>query len=216
MRRLLKIFFRLLYNEFAFLYDFVSGGVSIGQWRSWQRQVIPFIAGDKVLEIAHGTGDLQIDLGAAGYQAVGLDLSARMGRIARRKLAQRGLAARLARGSVVALPFPAGQFTTIVSTFPTEFIVNPLAVDEFWRVLGGGGRLVFIPSATILPAHWADRLARWLFEITGQSSTPPPFGSGWPPRIHSIYGCAGFEIAVERVPLLRSVVWVIVATKNAA
>ncbi|MBM4425321.1 MAG: hypothetical protein FJ030_18410, partial [Chloroflexi bacterium] len=36
MRFLLRLAFRLLYNEFAFTYDLVSWAVSVGQWRQWQ------------------------------------------------------------------------------------------------------------------------------------------------------------------------------------
>lgn len=214
LRTLLKFFFRLLYNEFAFTYDLVSWTVSVGQWREWQRQVIPFIAGETVLEVAHGTGDLQIDLAAKGYRPVAFDLSPFMGRIARRKLARRNLFPPFVRGSVTALPFPTGHFTTIVSTFPAEFIVEPAAVREFKRVLtsgASGGRMVFVPAATIIPGHLADRLAQWLFEVTGQSTAPQLDGGGWPPRLTQAYQAAGFEVRIERVPLPRSLVWVVVA-----
>ncbi len=211
LRTLLKFFFRLLYNEFAFTYDLVSWTVSVGQWREWQRQVIPFIVGQTVLEVAHGTGDLQIDLAAQGHKPIAFDLSPFMGRIAKRKLARRNLFPPFVRGSVMALPFPFAHFTTIVSTFPSEFIVDPAVVREFKRVLAGGGRVVFVPAATIIPGHLAGRAAQWLFEVTGQSTAPELDGGGWPPRLMQAYQAAGFEIRIERIPLPRSLVWVVVA-----
>ncbi|MBI3241677.1 MAG: class I SAM-dependent methyltransferase [Chloroflexi bacterium] len=217
MRLLLRAFFRLLYNEFAFTYDLVSWTVSVGQWREWQRQAIPFIVGETVLEVAHGTGDLQIDLAAKGYKPVAFDLSPYMGQIAKKKLARHNLFPPFVRGSVTALPFPSGHFTTIVSTFPAEFIVHPEAVREFKRVLASGasgGRMIFVPAATIIPGHIADRLAQWLFEVTGQSTAPEPDGGGWPPRLTQAYQAAGFEIRIERVPLARSLVWVVVAESH--
>ncbi len=213
MRVLLRLAFRLLYNEFAFTYDLVSWTVSVGQWQQWQRQVIPRIVGERVLEVAHGTGDLQIDLAAAGYKPVAFDLSPDMGRIAKRKLARRSLFPLFVRGNVQALPFPSNQFTTIVSTFPAEFIVDPQAEREFYRVLAPGGRVVFVPAATIIPAHIADRLAQWLFDVTGQSVAPQPGGSGWPPKLFQSYRNAGFEIKIESVKLPRSMVWVVIANK---
>jgi ubiquinone/menaquinone biosynthesis C-methylase UbiE len=215
LRRLLLLGFRLLYNEFAWTYDLVSFSVSVGQWRAWQRQVLARIRGDRVLEVAHGTGNLQIDLAGAGYRPVAFDLSPYMGRIAKRKLARRGLSPPFVRGKVQALPFVTGHFTTLVSTFPTEFIVDPETVREFHRVLGPGGRIVFVPAATILPAHLVDRLARWLFEVTGQSVAPQPDGSGWPPKLVQSYRSAGFEVKVESIALPRSLVWVVVAEKAA-
>lgn len=213
MRFLLRLFFRLLYNEFAFTYDLVSWAVSVGQWRQWQRQAIPFIVGRRVLEVAHGTGDLQIDLAGAGYTPVAFDLSPAMGRIAKRKLARRSLFPPFVRGNVQALPFPPAHFTTIVSTFPSEFIVAPQVVREFRRALVPGGRLVFVPAATILPAHIADRLAQWLFDVTGQGAAPQADGGGWPPRLFQSYRDAGFEIRIEGVQLPRSMVWVVIAIK---
>ena len=213
MRSFLRFIFRLLYHEFAFTYDLISWTVSVGQWREWQRQVMPRIVGDKVLEVAHGTGDLQIDLAAAGYRPVAFDLSPHMSRIAQRKLARRKLSPPFTRGAVQALPFVSNHFTTLVSTFPSEFIVDPKAVREFYRVLAPGGRMVFVPAATIIPGHVADRLARWLFEITGQSAAPQVDGSGWPPHLLQAYQNVSFQIKIERVPLPRSMVWVVVADK---
>ncbi|MEK7276420.1 MAG: methyltransferase domain-containing protein, partial [Chloroflexota bacterium] len=195
-------------------YDLVSWSVSIGQWREWQRQVIPRIVGRRVLEVAHGTGNLQIDLAAAGYDPVAFDLSPAMGRIAKRKLARRKLFPPFVRGQAQALPFAAGSFTSIVSTFPTEFIADPNTVREFWRVLEDGGRVVFVPAATILPGHLADRLARWLFQITDQSIAPLPDGSGWPPQLLQTYRTAGFHIVIESAPLPRSLVWIVIADKS--
>jgi ubiquinone/menaquinone biosynthesis C-methylase UbiE len=220
MRFLLRIFFRLLYNELAVSYDLVSWVVSIGQWRQWQRQTIPFIIGDKILEVAHGTGNLQIDLISKGYRPAAFDLSAQMGRIASHKIKNQppeGLkpsrgSPPFARGMVQHLPFVAAHFTSIVSTFPTEFIVDPNAVKEFHRVLAQGGRLIFVPSATIVPQHLLDRFARWLFEVTGQGGSAAA-ESWWQSRLTNVYQSAGFAIQVEQVALPRSIVWVVIATK---
>src|SRR5512144_2064080 len=108
---LLRFGFRLLYNELAWTYDFVSWSVSMGQWRAWQRTALPYLYGGRVLEVGHGTGNMLLDLLSLGFTPVGLDLSRGMGRIARRKLRRvsgtRAPAAPLAplvRGRVEALP----------------------------------------------------------------------------------------------------------------
>ncbi|NIV35557.1 MAG: class I SAM-dependent methyltransferase, partial [Anaerolineae bacterium] len=45
MRRLwrasLRLFFRLLYNQCAWVYDLVAWVVSLGQWNAWGRTAIP-------------------------------------------------------------------------------------------------------------------------------------------------------------------------------
>lgn len=210
MRVLLRIFFRLLYNELAITYDLISWVVSIGQWREWQRQTIPFIIGDQILEVAHGTGNLQIDLISKGYRPTAFDLSAQMGHIASHKLKRHSVTPPFARGMVQHLPFVGAHFTSIVSTFPTEFIIDPNAVKEFNRVLISGGRLIFVPSATIVPKHLLDRFARWLFDVTGQAVGDTVL---WEKAIRERYESANFEIKIENVSLPRSVVWVVIATK---
>ena len=77
---LLRPFFHLLYNQMAWTYDLVSWTVSVGQWRSWQRASLPYLRGRRILEVAHGTGNLLLDLVSLGFQPVGLDLSPTMGR----------------------------------------------------------------------------------------------------------------------------------------
>lgn len=208
LKRFMRLAFRLLYNELAWTYDLVSWSVSIGQWRSWQRTALPRVRPGRVLEIAHGTGDLLLDLQEAGLAPIGLDLSPAMGRIARQKLQARGVRLPLVRGRVQALPFADRVFASLVSTFPAEFILEPAAVAEFYRVLEPGGVLIIIPAAQITGPALPDRLAEWLFRVTGQSA---PAG-GAPPE--NPFTPAGFSTRVERVRLPRSVVTVVIAEKG--
>ena len=210
LSQILRFFFRLLYNEFAFTYDWVSAFVSMGQWRSWQRAALPHLRGQRVLEIAHGTGNLLMDLRAIGFTPVGMDLSSAMGKIARRKIHARGLAGSipLTRARVQALPFASRAFDSLLSTFPTEFIVDPAALAEFWRVLRPGGVLVCVPAAHITGLGLPDRFAEWLFRITGQSN------SEWYQPLLKHFERAGFTARLERVALPRSVALVLIAEKT--
>ena len=120
---LVKLGFRLLYHELAFTYDLVSVVVSLGAWRCWQRTALKYLPSPgegRVLELAHGTGNLQVDLIDAGYDAAAIDFSAQMGQIASRKLHRRELPVRLARARAQRLPYAAGSFAAVVSTFPTS------------------------------------------------------------------------------------------------
>jgi ubiquinone/menaquinone biosynthesis C-methylase UbiE len=114
LRRCVLFAFRLLYYELAFTYDLVAWTVSVGQWRAWQRTALPLLRGQRVLEVGHGTGNLLLDL-AGGFRPVGLDLSPRMGAIARRKLrrarAGPGLRVALVRGASTPCPLPAARST---------------------------------------------------------------------------------------------------------
>lgn len=207
LRRLLVLAFGLLYNELAWTYDLVSWGVSIGQWRSWQRAALPYLRGKRILEIAHGTGNMLLDLAALGFQPVGLDASPAMGHIARRKIRSKGLDLPLLRGRVQALPFEDNSFPSILSTFPAEFIASPSALAEFYRVLQPGGVMVIVPLALITGPTPPDRFADWLFRVTGQTGD-------WHTQLSAIYTAAGFSARAERLRLPRSLVIVIIAEKT--
>ncbi len=207
--RLVRFGFRLLYNELAFTYDLVSRIVSLGAWRCWVRASLKQLdvePADRVLELAHGTGNLQLDLNAAGYHAVGYDLSPAMGRIARRKLTRHCLPIRLTRGQAERLPFAAESFAAVISTFPTDFIVAPETLAEVNRVLKPGGALIVVPNAQITGGGRLGSAIEWLYRITGQRQAAPDQVS-----MASLFAPFQVEVFSESCP--RSVVIVIVARK---
>jgi ubiquinone/menaquinone biosynthesis C-methylase UbiE len=210
--RLVRFGFRLLYNQFAWTYDLVSWGVSLGHWRQWQRASIPYLGADSrslILELAYGTGDLQIDLAQAGLNAVGLDLSPYMCRIACRKLIRRGLTPRLVCGNAMSLPFPSAYFDAVVSTFPTEFIIRPETLQEVYRVLRTGGKLVIVPNGILTLGTPLSRLLEWLYRITGQRGP-------WPVDPLAAFREAGFdEVELKMEALPGSQVWIMIAVKSA-
>ena len=169
--RLIRFGFRLLYYEMAFTYDWVSKIVSMGQWRCWQRTVIKHLESSydvPVLELAHGTGDLQIDLHRGGYDSVGYDLSPYMGNIASRKLRRNQIIPKFARGYGQALPFADAVFPAVVCTFPTPFIIEPATLRELWRVLQPGGKLVVVLSGFLTGKSLTESAIEWLYSVTGQ------------------------------------------------
>lgn len=206
--RFIRFAFHLLYNELAWTYDWVSRAVSLGQWRSWQRAALVQLCGPRVLEVAHGTGDLLLDLSDAGFQPVGLDLSPAMGRIARRKLQRHRRQTPLVRGRAQRLPFASGSFPSAVTTFPTEFILEADSLRELQRVLAPGGRLVIVGEARLTGRGIAVGFLEWLYAITGQRRP-------WPPDAEALLRAAGFQAAIERHVLPRSEVVVVVAQKLA-
>jgi len=198
--------FHLLYNQFAWTYDAVSWLVSLGNWRRWQRAVIPHLRGERVLDLACGTGNLLIDLAEAGYRPCGLDLSPYMVRITRRKLRRRGLGVPLCRGRAQALPFAGGVFDAVVATFPAGFILHPATLREVTRVLRPGGRAVVVAEARLERRGPLSRFIEWLYTITGQRGP-------WP-DVDDLLGEASLVRVVEESREGRSVVRVIVAAKK--
>ena len=167
LRRGIRFAFHQFYNRFAFTYDTVSAIVSRGEWRSWTRAAIPFVQGQRVLEIAFGTGNLHLDLCAAGYTPFGIDLSSHMHAITQKKMRAQQISPRLARADVCALPFPSNFFSTLVMTFPPGFIFNPAALREMYRVLQTQGVLVWVDAAELDGNDWWNRFINRAFQITG-------------------------------------------------
>lgn len=83
---LMRGFFHLLYHQFAWTYDFVSGVVSIGMWQSWITAMLPFLEGPNILELGPGPGHLQLALARRGLISFGLDASPQMTRMAALRL----------------------------------------------------------------------------------------------------------------------------------
>ena len=142
-----------LYNEFAWTYDWVSWLVSLGHWWGWRIAALDYLIGPRVLEVGFGTGDLLIEMSRQGWDVHGLELSPAMHRITARKMRRHGVWAPRVRGLIQALPFPDSTFHSIVSTYPAEFILQPLTWQEFGRVLAPGGRVI-VTGASLHADNW--------------------------------------------------------------
>ncbi|HEV2581633.1 MAG TPA: class I SAM-dependent methyltransferase, partial [Ktedonobacteraceae bacterium] len=109
--RLRKRLFETLYKN-KYLYRFASTVPFAGQWRAWQRLVLPRLVGHDVLELGCGLGDLLADMLAAGYTCHAVEASPQMvaaarETLARRKVGDQGL---VIQGSARGLPFSDGSF----------------------------------------------------------------------------------------------------------
>jgi ubiquinone/menaquinone biosynthesis C-methylase UbiE len=186
----------------AWSYDAVAWTVSLGQWKEWGRTAIPYLRGPRVLDLAHGPGNLLPELAAAGFSPMGYDLSPAMGRIAQRKMGRWGVRVPLSRGMAQALPFPSGTFNSVVSTFPADFVLHPTTWSEVGRVLAPDGICVVVPVALLTGRGPLVRLIEALFGVTGQrlarSAEPLPQ-----------FTPTGFRSRVEWVSLPHSRVMVV-------
>jgi ubiquinone/menaquinone biosynthesis C-methylase UbiE len=154
-----KWLFETLYRN-RYLYRFASTVPFAGQWRVWQRLVLPRLRGIDVLELGCGLGDLQVDMLRAGYHCRAIERSPEMVAAARDTLRRHkgGDPARIIQGSAQSLPFSASSFDTVVSTFPSEYIYDPNTIAEVERVLRPGGRLIIIEGANLFPVGFIQPL----------------------------------------------------------
>lgn len=207
LQKFLLVFFSNLYTRFAWLYDAVAWLSSMGQWRLWrQTAIIPFQPGF-ILELGHGPGHLQKELQQSGYPSMGIDPSRQMNRLAQRRLAKEGLAHDLVRAKAQSLPFKDQSFHGIVSTFPSDYILDPATLSEVHRVLSKHAPFVMIGYIVITGQALPDRFARWLYRITGQSGSIPP---GWQSYLDEY----GFDTRLEEVTLERSCVTRLLAMRK--
>ncbi|HTX89766.1 MAG TPA: class I SAM-dependent methyltransferase [Anaerolineales bacterium] len=205
-----RLFFDLLYHQFAWTYDLVAAVVSLGRWKDWVRSSLPYMNG-RILEIGFGPGHLQKAMNEKGFSVFGLDESRQMAIQARRKLKKCDFPVRLVRGHAQSIPFGSGSFDTVVATFPSEYIFEIRTLREIRRVLAPGGRLVVVPTAWITGKSWLDKAAAWLNRAAGQT---PEMVGGLSTAVRAQFGRGGFSIRTEMIPVKGSQVLLIEATPS--
>jgi ArsR family transcriptional regulator len=109
----------------------------------------------RLLDVGTGTGRMLELFGAASEQALGVDRSPEMLRLARVKLAEAGLGAELRQGDMYALPLAAGAADTVIIHQVLHYAQQPsAAIAEAARLLAPGGRLLIVDFA----AHEREEL----------------------------------------------------------
>lgn len=143
-----------MFDRIAPRYDLMNRLMTFGIDRGWRRRAIAALAlrpGDRVLDLACGSGDLAAAACAAGARVVGVDFSAGMLRAAQ----ARRLGCGLVRADALALPLPTAAVDAVVSGFALRNFVDLAgAFAESARVLRPHGRLALLevdrPASALL------------------------------------------------------------------
>lgn len=99
-------------------------------------------AGDRVLDVACGTGNAAIPAAVAGGDVTALDLTPELFGPGRARARTAGVDLRWVEGDAEDLPFPDDSFDVVLSTFGCMFAPrHEAAAAEIARVLSPGGRL---------------------------------------------------------------------------
>jgi demethylmenaquinone methyltransferase/2-methoxy-6-polyprenyl-1,4-benzoquinol methylase len=134
---------RRLFATIADRYDVITRVLSFGCDQSWKRDLIARAgvrAGDRVLDLACGTGDLAFLAAARGASVVGLDFTPRMIELARAKV--HGSSVRWILGDMGKLPVAAGAFDVVTTGYGLRNVPDlRAALGELYRVLAPGGRV---------------------------------------------------------------------------
>ncbi len=178
-----------MFDAIAGRYDLLNDLLSMGQVRLWRRAVARITGarpGERVLDLAAGTGTSSLTFTATGADCVACDFSLGMLQAGKSRLdasqhgtgpGRRGSAGgtrgvvppgRLSfvAGDALRLPFRDGAFDAVTISFGLRNVADPVAgLAEMRRVTRPGGRLVVceFSAITIAPADMLYR--RYLLHV---------------------------------------------------
>lgn len=169
---------RRMFAAIAGSYDLNNHVHSLWRDQAWRRYAVKAAAvapGERVLDVACGTGDLTQALAASpAGEVIGLDFTREMLDIARRKQQARpenqSAKIRYIEGDAQHLPFDDAVFGVVTIAFGIRNVTEPRrALAEFYRVLKPGGRLIVLefdrPRCT--PVRWFnDFYCGWIMPRT--------------------------------------------------
>jgi len=148
-------------------YDALSAALSFWQDPRWRRALVDAVAlrdGDRVLDVATGTGMVAAELlTRRECSVVGVDQSAQMLSAARARFAARppagGSQVELLQGQAEDLPFATASFDALTVTYLLRYVDDPAAtVRELARVLRPGGRVASLEFGV---PPWPPARAAW-------------------------------------------------------
>ena len=163
-----------MFDGIAPRYDLLNDILSLGQVRLWRRVVARITGakpGERVLDLAAGTGTSTLTFTATGADAVACDFSLGMLQAGHAKIGAgpqgsgRGRLGWVA-GDALRLPFRDGAFDAVTISFGLRNVADTgAALAEMRRVTRPGGRLVVgeFSTITIAPADMLYR--RYLLHV---------------------------------------------------
>jgi demethylmenaquinone methyltransferase/2-methoxy-6-polyprenyl-1,4-benzoquinol methylase len=171
---------RAMFDRIASVYDLLNTVMTAGlhhRWRSRAADVAGVSPGDRVLDVATGTGDLALALErrvAPGGEVVGSDFSEAM--LERARLKNRfPQSLRFEWGDALDLSYPDASFDAATVGFGARnFADLARGLREMRRVVRPGGRVVVLefttptrPPLSVFYGIWFDRIVPVLGRIAG-------------------------------------------------
>lgn len=150
-----------MFDDIAKRYDFLNHLLSLGQdywWRHVMTRELAVRSGERVLDLAAGTGDSSLGFLKRGARVVGLDLSFNMLKVAQEKIVHPDFA--VMHGSAYEMPFQDRSFDGLTCAFGIRNMhETPKALAEIYRVLKPGGRVVILEFS--MPVGWFRPIYRF-------------------------------------------------------
>jgi demethylmenaquinone methyltransferase/2-methoxy-6-polyprenyl-1,4-benzoquinol methylase len=166
-----------MFDGVARRYDLTNDVLSGYQTRRWRSAVAAAVAprpGERILDLAAGTGTSSLPLAAAGALVVSCDFSLGMLQQGRRQYPGLSFVA----GDGLALPFRDGTFDAVTISFGLRNLVDTSAgLRELLRVTRPGGRVVVCefstPTNPAVRTVYLEYLMRALPEIAERTASNP-------------------------------------------
>jgi demethylmenaquinone methyltransferase/2-methoxy-6-polyprenyl-1,4-benzoquinol methylase len=166
-----------MFDGVARRYDLTNDVLSIGLTRQWRREVAHAVGarpGDRVLDLAGGTGTSAVPFAAAGATPVCCDFSLGMLRVGRARRPELAFVA----GDAMHLPFADAVFDAVTISFGLRNVADPAAAaTEMLRVTKPGGRLVVCefsrPTWAAFRTVYTEYLMRALPSVARRLSSSP-------------------------------------------
>lgn len=159
-------------------------------------------AGDRVLDVACGTGVVAVTAARRGARVTALDLTPELLAVAADNARLAGVEITFHEGDVESLPFPDAHFDRVTSQFGHIFAPRPaVAIAEMLRVLRPGGTIAF---STWPPELYLGRI----FALTSRYMPPlppgvsPPWEWGDPAIVSARLGAAVRDVVFDRDTML--------------
>lgn len=164
-----------MFDAVARRYDLTNTVLSGGQDRLWRRatrRAVAAATGDKILDLAAGTGVSTVELARDGAYAVAADLSLGMLRAGKHRHVP------MVAADALTLPFKDASFDAVTIAFGLRNVIDPdAALTELARVTKPNGRLVVCEFSTpiwaLFAAVYGNYLMRALPAIAERVSSNP-------------------------------------------
>ena len=162
-----------VFDSVAAKYDLMNDLMSLGVHRLWKRFVIDLAgvrSGEKVLDVAGGTGDLSREfskkVGPSGLVVLS-DINAAMLGEGRRRLADHGvLDLPIVQANAEALPFAEGTFDCITIGFGLRNVTDKdAALRSMAKALKPGGRLLVLEFSKPVNAGLSKAYDQYSFKL---------------------------------------------------
>lgn len=156
-----------MFDKISGIYDRLNRIISLGLDVGWRKKIIRMALDARpvaALDVATGTGDLAVALGASGVAVTAIDLSPMMIEQANVKIAKHGLqdSVKALVADCESLPFSEGSFDVATVAFGIRNFENlERGLLEIRRVLRPGGR--FLILETSVPANPLVRLGYYAY-----------------------------------------------------